>query len=204
MAEGWTVPRLWDGERCWIISGGQSVPRDFLANHRPPGRILVVKDGALLFPDADCMFYGDPHDMHKQRPEIFSAYRGPLTVKRTVHDGIPAHVKQVRRAMADKNRINGLSLEPHLLGGHDSGGSAINLAFHLGVSQIVLVGFDYRGHHWNTLHPFPRSKMRAHDLHRVSVDAMAKPLRQAGVRVLNASSISNLTEYARVDLAQTY
>lgn len=204
MVEGWTVPKLWQGERCYVIAGGSSVPRQYLADHRLPGRVLAVKDAVLLYPDADAMFWADPHDFHKQRPDVWEAWRGPLTVKRAVHNGIPEHVKQVRRMFTDKRkaaRIQGLSLDPSMLGGWDSGGSALNLAFHLGAAEIVLIGYDLHGRHWNPAHPFPQASMRIHALHRASIDAMAAPLAAAGVKVWNTSTNSALKGYAHADLA---
>lgn len=201
MAEGWTVPQIWKDERAYIIAGGSSVPREWLKAHKLPGRVLAIKDAALLVPDADCLFYAD-HHFHRDRADVFNAYTGPLIVKRTVHDDVPPQVRQVHRKRADKSKINGLSRQPDTLGGHDSGGSAINLAFHFGVKEIVLIGFDLRGAHWNLVsHPLPRARIRTHNLHRDSIDAMAAPMQEAGVTVWNTSLISNLIGFPRVPLA---
>lgn len=197
--EAWTVPPIWKGERCFIIAGGQSVPRLFFRDHpKLPGRILAIKDAVFFYPFADCMFYAGRR-LHKERPELFAQYDGQLIVKRTVDDGVPERVKQVRRANA-VNGISGLQTDPRYLGGWDSGGSAINLAYHFGVKQIVLIGFDLTGHHWNAAHPFPRARPQHHETHRISIDAMAQPLRRAGVEVFNTSPISTLKEYPFRDL----
>lgn len=204
MAEAWTVPRLWDGERVFVIAGGQSVPRTYLRENRLAGRVLAVKDAVFLYDAPDCLFYADPHDMHAQRPEIFRAYRGDLIVKRAVHEGIPARIKQVRRMFTDKRkaaRIQGLSLDPAMLGGWDSGGSAINLAFHLGAREIVLIGFDLTGRHWNPGHPLPNASIATHRRHRESIDAMAFALKAQGVAAWNTSPMSTLRNYPHADLA---
>lgn len=205
MRQGWTVPPIWKGERCFIIAGGQTareVVNGFInETDRPrlPDYVMAVKDAAFLQPFAQCMFYADKR-FHKFRPEVWQVYKGPMRVKRSVDENAPQGVLQVRRARADSRGINGLSLDPALLGGHDSGGSALNLAFHFGAKEIVLIGFDLMGHHWNPDHPLPRAKMRAHLKHRASIDAMAAPLRSAGVKVLNASRLSTLREYRYVPL----
>lgn len=206
--EGWTVPPLWKGERCFIIAGGSSVMEAHRKHNlaRLPGRIIAIKDAVRFAPFADCMFYADAH-LHRDRPDIFYKYRGSLIVKRAVHQKVPAHVRQVRRVWVPKGvdldkRISGLSTDPALLGGFDSGGSALNLAFHLGATDIILVGFDLRGKHWNPDHPLRDAGARVHRIHQRSIDAMAKPLRNLGVTVRNASPNSSLQEFPYVDLAK--
>lgn len=192
--DAWEVPRMWDGERVFIIAGGQSVPRDVLTAANLPGRVIAIKDAAYFQPEADMFFYAERR-LHKERPSLWRRYAGPLRVKRSVHDGVPEGVLQVARTKPDLRGINGLSTDRRRLGGHCSGGSALNLAFHLGAAEIVLIGYDLRGAHWNPSHPLRRARGSTHQKHAASIDAMAFPLRQAGVRVWNTSQISALKEY---------
>lgn len=213
MAEGWTVPRLWNGERCFIIAGGTSARWSMreaqLAKPGPlPGRVLAIKDGFYLEPNADCMFYAGAR-YHKERPDLFERWEkyrlkpDAITVKRQVDGGVPRYVRQVRRSTKEKTAagVCGLSLDPSKLGGWDSGGSAINLAFHLGVSEIILVGFDLAGQHWNPAHPYPRATPAEHERHRISIDAMAAPLQAAGVKCWNVSPVTTLQEFPRAKIS---
>jgi hypothetical protein len=202
---GWTVPPLWKGERCVIIAGGASaVPTWEALRHRlaSTDRTIVIKDAAVLCPAADLFFYAEGRRegrFHKVRPHIWAAYQGPMRVKRSVVADPPEGVLQVHRQFKGNDEPNGLALEPWLLGGHCSGGSALNLAFHLGAKEIILVGYDMGGTHWQgDRHPMPRAPAHVHDRHRVSIDAMAKPLGKHGVRVLNCSPVSRLREFLSV------
>lgn len=200
--DGWTVPPMWQGERCFIIAGGQSVPRGMLTGATLPGRVIAIKDAAYMQPHADIFFYADRR-LHKDRKDVWAAYKGPLRVKRSIDCKTPRDVRQVQRALAPRGGISGLSTDRTKLGGWDSGGSAINLAYHLGVREIVLIGFDLSGSHWNPAHPVRHAPLHIHEIHRRSIDAMAKPLRAAGVSVVNTSPSTSLREYPHADL-KTY
>lgn len=195
--EAWTVPRLpeWEARRCFIIAGGRSVPRAQLMATLLPGNVIAIKDAVLIKPDAEIMFYSGRR-FHKERPDLWGKYRGPMIVKRTVDKDVPVGVLQVRRKAA-VDGINGLSEDPRYLGGFCSGGSALNLAFHLGAREIVLIGYDLSGQHWNPLHPLPRANPRIHETHRLSIDAMAEPLKRHGVRVINTSPWTALRNFER-------
>lgn len=92
--------------------------------------------------------------------------------------------------------------------GGNSGFHALNLAVQFGCRNIILVGFDMsmpdpKRPHWHGPHggslrnPTNRSLARW----RGVLDSQAEPLRQMGVRVLNASTISALTAYPKMDFS---
>lgn len=199
---GVTVEPRWRGERVFVVAGGQSVTRSLTADHlcgrrQLPGKVIAVKDAVFLLPWSDIMFYSGAR-LHKERPDLFESFKGPEVWKRAVDDGVPPYVHEVVRQKPKAGYINGLSLKPDRLGGYCSGGSAINLAFHLGAAEIVLVGFDLQGQHWNARgHPFPNAAQAVHDRHRAAIDAMAEPLAAAGVRVFNVSPSSTLRGFER-------
>src|SRR5687767_4307104 len=57
----WSVPREWPGERCFIICGGESIRQQRKLIPTLKGRVIVVKEGVLLRPDADVLFLaGEP------------------------------------------------------------------------------------------------------------------------------------------------
>lgn len=200
MRTGWTVPALWKGERCFIIAGGPSVPRlkIFLSTLR--GKVIAIKDAAFLQPTADLWFYAG-RSFHQERPDVWAAYRGQMRVKRTVdRKGVPEGVLQVHRSGAGKDGLNGFQEDPQLIGGFCCGGSALNLAVHLGAREVVLVGYDLTGHHWNARHPYPAAKTSEHRRHRLSIDAMASPIARRGVKVWNTSAMSTLQEFEYADL----
>lgn len=91
--------------------------------------------------------------------------------------------------------------------GGNSGFGALNLAVQFGVRRIVLVGFDMRidkGLHWHGPHkgglhnPNPANVARW----RRCIDEAAPVLEALGVTVVNASPVSALAAYPKVDFAE--
>lgn len=92
--------------------------------------------------------------------------------------------------------------------GKNSGFQAINLAARFGAKDIVLVGFDFcleRGVHWHGSHrpPLTNPKFGTVDEWRAILDDQAQTFRDLGIKVWNASPHSRLTQYERIDLAES-
>lgn len=188
------MPPLWRGERCFILAGGRTLASEPI--HKITGRIIAIKHTVKRRPDADAYIWGGTKWPGDFAQELLDLYEGPLAVKRDVEHGVPDNIHQVRRQRAT-NGMNALSLDPSLLGGHCTGGSAINLAFHLGCTEIVLVGYDLNGAHWDPAHPFPQPPSTIHARHARSIDAMAPALQAHGVNVINTSRTSRLKAFRR-------
>lgn len=94
----------------------------------------------------------------------------------------------------------------HVRTGGNSGYQAIHLAIQLGVSKIILVGYDMRGapqEHWFGKHPDPIACMAMTQANRIRCFAELKPvLDQHGVTILNSSPGSALTFFRHVALEQ--
>ena len=93
---------------------------------------------------------------------------------------------------------HGLSDKPGTVAhGFNSGYQAINLAYHLGYSRVILLGYDCGGSHWFGDHqttPNPKAK----DFARW-IDAFNQ-MDTLGMEVLNASRDTALTCFYRVKL----
>ena len=195
----WSVPREWPGERCLVICGGESVrtQRELVA--RWPGRVIAVKHGVLLRPDADVLFFAG------ERPAEIAAvclpaFRGQyIVVRGRGHEAFPPEAKRVWRTATHER----WSDDPTMVAGFDAGTSAINLAMLFGATEIVVVGYDMAGGRWFTgevdhyLPQPPESDFQRHlgPLKSLAADAAAK-----GVRVVNCSPISRATWFERQPL----
>lgn len=107
-------------------------------------------------------------------------------------------VKQDDRIRLDKFGIIGW--------GGNSGFHALNLAVQFGVKRIILVGYDMHldaGLHWHGRHPQGLNNPTTGNVARWRncIDAAAPVMREIGVEVLNASPISALKNYEKVDFA---
>jgi hypothetical protein len=200
----WTVPKEWVGDRCFIICGGESIRKQ---RHLIPtlnGRVIVVKEGVLLRPDADVLFLaGEP----QIEAPLIPKFRGTYVVMRRGKESAETMADNIKRVSRAKDHEHLCDLPDHVCG-FDSGTSAINLAYHFGATEIVLLGYDMCGGRWfcdergrgEWPHPMgriPEQHFRRHmgPLKAFNADAKAK-----GIRIVNASPISVVEAFERQPL----
>ncbi len=185
----WSVPRRWVGERCFVICGGASLLAQRALIPGLVGRIIAVKEGLLLRPDADVAFFAG------EKPEIIAPplikkFKGTyLVVRGKGHPVFPSWSKRIGRTV-DHERW---STDPTTVAGFDAGTSAINLAMHFGSTEIIVLGYDMRGGRWFAgEHPHPRPVIPEADFlrHLSPLQALAADAVTKGIRLVNASPIS--------------
>ena len=126
--------------------------------------VIAVNNSYIRAPFAEAMFFGDerwlniapktadgtPGPTHRELLRGFGGLK--ITVREELFDEPGIHV--VRRYTSQ----HGISQDQGtLVWNRNSGGCAINLAFHLGARKIVLLGYDMRKvdgqHNYHTDHP---------------------------------------------------
>jgi hypothetical protein len=197
----WRVPRLWEGQTAFILGGGPSLRSVDLG--RVQGRVIAINDAYRLYPAADILYFCDAawwEGRNGRRGHVKRVFTGERIV--TLENDFDG-VLRLRNTGA-----TGLETEPDgLRHGSNSGYQCINLAYHLGVKRIVLLGYDMRcvdgETHWGP-RPEPQS---AHGFERTlqyamlpKFESLVDPLREAGVEVLNATAGSRLTCWPIVDI----
>lgn len=147
-------PPDWQGEVCFIIGGGPSVA-DIDPERLRGRRVIAINEAGLtVFPWADVLFWSDRrwYGWNKNRLVL---HTGDYKVHR--HDGVVPGAHRV------KFRPGQFCDKMPEVGGHDSGSSSINLAFHLKCLAVVLVGFEcrdlpmdrWREGNFHSMHPEP-------------------------------------------------
>ena len=193
----WSVPRLWPGERCFIICGGASVKDQRALVPRLEGRVIAVKQGIVLRPDADVFFVNGERNNLDQATSLVRYARAEHHVVRGRHvQDLPASFKRLNRHK-DHTR---LCDDPTRVSGYDTGTSAINLAYLLGATEIVLLGYDMTGGHWfngELKHPLPFPPEDQFTGHMAPLPALAEDCRAKGLRVVNVSPISRVACFER-------
>lgn len=185
----WHVPREWPGERCFILCGGESLRAQRRLVPRLPGRVIAVKEGVLLRPNADVLFLSGEKTDLIAKPLVPKFTGTHLVVRGRSLPTLPAHTRRVTRA---KDHEHLCELTDHVCG-YDSGTSAINLAFHFGATEIILLGYDMTGGRWFTgehPHPMPVIPREHFVRHMGPLKGLAEDCRRRGLRVVNASPIS--------------
>lgn len=182
-------PREWSDETCIIVGGGSSITElghDKILPHfegRYP--IIACNSSFLIVPSCEVLFGADIRWWRENSWNIsrhqgwYKVTRRPLTGKQPY----PVHCVRAEHK-------GGLSLDPGVIYGRNSGHMALNLAVHFGASRIILVGFDLNPRvkqpNWHSLHSRPANvdafKTWISDLE------LAKPtLEKSGLTVLNAN-----------------
>ena len=107
-----------------------------------------------------------------------------------------------------KGKPHGLEKDPEILAhGFNSGYAAINLAYHLGVKRIILLGFDMCNNgsetHFHDGYPTRAAGDKMYqDKFLPGFKQLAAATKAAGVIVLNASPYSKLTAFPKITLEQ--
>jgi hypothetical protein len=182
----WSVPREWPGERCFILCGGESIRKQRHLIPHLKGRIIAVKQSVLLRPDADMLWFGGEHTDTIALP-LIPQFKGTyMAVRGKSCPALPPEVKRVGR---HKDHTT-LSDDPTKVCGYDTGTSAINLAYHFGVSEVILLGYDMRGGRWFTgevAHPMPQIPESHFRGHMAPLPKLAEDCQRKGLRVVNCS-----------------
>jgi hypothetical protein len=194
--ETWSVPRLWAGERCFIICGGDSVKAQRAQVPQLKGRVIAVKHSIVLRPDADVFFVSGERTQDAVT-QLMPHVRAEHHVVRGRHlQDLPDSFKRVGR---DKDHTR-LCEDPTRVSGYDTGTSAINLAYHLGATEVVLLGYDMTGGHWfngELKHPKPFPPDGDFQRHMAPLHGLAEDCRVKGIRVVNVSPISRVEAFER-------
>lgn len=186
----WHVPPAWSGERCFILCSGESIGPQTAQIRQLRGRFIAVKHGVLVRPDADVLFLSG-----ERNPEIglslIPRFTGQYVVSRTRSN--PAYPDSVKVVTRTKDHEHLCQLRDHVCG-FDTGTSAINLAYHFGATEVVLLGYDMRGKHF-CKHPLDHIPQQHFDRHMRPLAALAADCVAKGVRVVNCSPGSAVTAF---------
>jgi len=228
MAE-WKVPQMWAGGRCWIIGGGPSILEQFnvpeevaeqIKNRKVPMSTLspymqeIHKEHVIGINNAyqigdwiDIVFFSDASWYAAHRLELakYSALKVSCS-PRFQGTNTKDHYSGVKFLRKDSTRKLGIHENPKYISwNYNSGAGAISLAHHLGVKQIVLLGFDMQNDstdtsHWHGYHVEKADRRardrkkrtkkpprQAYNRHLRGWPTIAKHAKKLGIEVLNAS-----------------
>lgn len=165
------IPKVWLGERVFIIGGGPSakaVDWECLRGKR----VLATNAAAFLLPTGIAQYavFGDKPFLRTFRSELRQyVTNGGMLINATGRaidekDHWMFHVRVMKGT-----KFWGIQEDPHYLAWNRStGGCAVNLAFHLGASEIVLIGFDMRAegkkHNWHDVYEPHYAKSESRDV----------------------------------------
>jgi hypothetical protein len=175
---------------CFIVGSGPSLAGFDYESLR--GRfVIALNNAAALIPFANVVFFGNSPWFEANRKMVLS-HAGE---KHRIRFGVTAAPLGYPEIFEwDSGGKFGLDTRPGFLRtGRTCGYSSINLATQLGAKRIVLLGFDFR--------PGGNPARPCADIHQSlfasAFDQIARPLKAAGVEVINASAASLITAFPK-------
>lgn len=189
------VPGLWRGETAFILGGGPSLKGFDFERVRGQGRVIAVNNAFIKAPWADMLYFADVRWWRWNKDRLHQ-FPGPiysrLAGKRNHNFGRVVHLERAKTPLSD---------DPTAIGGHCSGSNALNIAYLMGATTIILLGFDGRPGNWHDEHQSTVDPARYDTHFRPALENMAPVLERRGVRVINANPESAIRcfEFATID-----
>lgn len=199
---------MWPGQTAVILGGGSSLTPEDVAYCRGKAKVIAIKEAVSLAPWADVLYAGDAKwwRCHQGEPTFHGL---KYTIQQDPNEeqiGDWPGVQALRNTGPD-----GLERDPTgLRTGYNSGYQAIGLAVHLGVSRIVLLGFDcWTGptgdQNWFARYPHVVKSHHVPSPYPIFMQAFASlvdPIQAAGVEVVNASRWTMLRAFPFLSLEE--
>jgi hypothetical protein len=181
-----------------IVASGPSAKDADLELVRGRAKVIVINSSWRLAPWADVLYACDCKWWNANK-EAFAFAGLKITQSENCSDRLhTVRVLSGAQISTDRGRIGG---------GGNSGFQACNLAVQFGARPLVLVGFDMRldlGVHWHGAHGPGLNNPNEERVKRWRqyLDQAAPAFARLGVRVINASPVSALRAYPKMNLAE--
>lgn len=194
----WEIPKIWEGERCYILGGGPSlIEVDVTRLH---GQHVIAVNNAFKLGDwIEFMFYGHCGFAvwHGEALRQFPGFKLTTCIYRERLKFKPLVMRYSRKF--------GLSTNPkQLFWNLSSGACAVNLATLLGATEIVLLGYDMRRingqNNWHNDHPV--TEENTPDPYESFLEpwpSIARGANMIGVNIINATPNSDLMLFPIVE-----
>lgn len=184
---------------CYLIGGGPSL-KDFDFNLLTHKKTISINKAFLYVPNTDVLYWSDSvfYNGHSKYIHKFNGLKVTNKPKPVKEDII--NLKHTGRT--------GLELDPSALrSGNNSGYAAINLAYHLGAKNIVLLGYDMActqtDTHFHGGYDLGHPDKHFYERQMIPYfESLVQPLKDEGVNVFNANPESKLECFPKITLEQ--
>lgn len=192
------VNPIWKGETAYIIGGGPSLS-GFNWEDLVGKKTIAINKSILHYPNADIIYWTDSRVYGWYKAAIDNAKGLKITIRD--HSSYSTDVKILKK----NNNFGLCESNDSLCHGNNSGYAAINLAYLLGVTKIVLLGYDMKNSnkqsHYHEGYPVPATADLVYkDQFLPGFNILADSLREKNVKVYNASPDSLLTVWPKLTI----
>jgi len=221
----WDIPRLWEDSSCWIIGGGPSLAKVFgipnrvveqvrqglsdISAYSPylgqihQEHVIGINMSYKLGTWVDMAFFADRGFYDKEKEGLHQFPNIKVTCAKGFKKALPGF-KQVKRSPVKY----GLCLDSNTISwNNNSGIAAINLAIHLGVKKVYLLGFDMKldsagNQHWHRAYGSRQIQRGLFAGHCTGLDDIAEKAAKLGVEIINVNPDSAINHFPKKSLQE--
>ena len=210
----WQVEPEWAGETVAILGGGPSLDQAQVDACRGRCRAIAVNTAYQLAPWADILYFSDEvwwcwhhggvdnQGVSHKRDARYHAFAGR---KVALSNAGTFHREPAVRVLQNYDARPGLcEIRDGVYTGRSSGYQAINLAAHLGVVRILLLGFDMRAvagrTHWHQGHKRATAPCDLENVMLPWFQTLIEPCRKRGIEIVNCTPGSAITCFKKAPL----
>ena len=230
----WKVPRIWEGGECWIIGGGPSVTKQFnipvklvqqirdkeLSIHSFSPYMSFLHDKhvigvnlALFLGDwLDIIFFGD-YNFYLRHLYPLRDYPGIKVFGNPKGKNPEFQREGIKFLGRDMEHPHGLTKDNQKISWNsNSGAASINLAIHLGIKKIYLLGFDMfidkHNQHWHNQYRTEQIERERQNKtiklpfsrHLKGFPLIAKQAKKWGIEIINVSPDSEINNFPKISM----
>ena len=192
MLEPPKVTPIFKNKTVFIVGGGSSLT-GFDFNKLKGKSIIVINKGFMTIPFAQVLYFSD-YRFYIWYKDVITSFKGLIyTIANKVLDEKITILKNTGKKGFDP--INGCVRH-----GGNSGYAAINLAYHLGAKEIVLMGYDMGSINGSThFHDGYKSKQNdsVYNRFKEPYSALKNEIAKAGITIYNVSLKSQLDVFPK-------
>jgi len=220
----WQIPNMWDKERCWIIGGGVSFPKQFgvpddmidkvTSGELSPyaylpwmkslqGEHVIGTNMAYLLGElVDVLLFGDSPFFRTHHVGI-NAFPGLKVSCAQLRNDFREHQKNIQIINKNVSRFGiDIAKRDRIRWNSHTGGAAISLAASLGVKEIYLLGFDMTADekgrtHWHGEYKH-QTKQKTFDNFQKSFQVIVKDAKKLGIKIVNVNPDSAIKQFPKV------
>lgn len=194
----------WNGETCVIVASGPSAKDiDLEPAVNAKVRFIAINSSWKLAPWADILYACDAIWWRNNKDALKEFEGLKITQDKVAYDEFG-----INRVICERHHENLVLDRPGFVGwGGNSGFHCINLCIQFGIKKIILVGYDMHlkgGTHWHGNHPAGMNNPTDGNVARWrrTIDGAAPTIKKLGIKVINTSFVSALTQYPKMSLVE--
>tara|TARA_R110000823_G_scaffold4223_9_gene15973 strand:- start:897 stop:1682 length:786 start_codon:yes stop_codon:yes gene_type:complete len=195
------VKDSWVGETAYLIGGGPSL-KNFNWSRLNNKKTIAINKAFMFYPQATALYWTDArfYTWYSKDIDNFKGLKYTISARRN----LPQNVHLLKRGV----KYGVETTKNSLAHGNNSGYAAINLALHLGVKRIVLLGYDMGNSgttsHFHDGYPVNQTGDHVYDKHFLpGFGILQDQIKGKGIQIFNACPTSKLNTFKKISIEES-